>query len=69
MTPAPDAAPLDTIEPGRRSTMLIGSERAGLSDELLGAGHTGAHPDGDRRRLAQRCGSDRGGLLRTRALR
>ncbi len=35
MTPAPDAAPLDTIEPGPKVTMLIGSERAGLSAELL----------------------------------
>ena len=35
MTPAPDAAALDTIEPGPKVTMLIGSERAGLSAELL----------------------------------
>jgi tRNA G18 (ribose-2'-O)-methylase SpoU len=35
MTPAHGAASLDTIEPGPRVTMLVGSERAGLSAELL----------------------------------
>jgi tRNA G18 (ribose-2'-O)-methylase SpoU len=35
MTPAPDAVPLDTINPGRNVTMLIGSERAGLGTDLL----------------------------------
>jgi tRNA G18 (ribose-2'-O)-methylase SpoU len=35
MTPAPLAVALDTIEPGAKVTMLVGSERAGLSAELL----------------------------------
>jgi tRNA G18 (ribose-2'-O)-methylase SpoU len=35
MTPDPDAAPLDTVDPGERAAVLIGSERSGLSDDLL----------------------------------
>ena len=35
MTPAADAVPLDAVEPGPKVAMLIGSERAGLSRELL----------------------------------
>ena len=35
MTPAADAAPLGTIQPGPRVAVLIGSERSGLSDEVL----------------------------------
>ncbi len=35
MTPDPDARDLHTIEPGQRVAALIGSERAGLTDELL----------------------------------
>lgn len=35
MTPDPDARDIATIEPGERVAMLIGSERAGLSKELL----------------------------------
>jgi tRNA G18 (ribose-2'-O)-methylase SpoU len=35
LTPASDATPIDEIEPAARCTLLIGSERAGLSRELL----------------------------------
>jgi len=35
MTPTPDAAQLGTIQPGPRIAVLIGSERSGLSDEVL----------------------------------
>lgn len=35
MTPDPSARPLDEIRPGPRAAVLIGSERAGLSDELV----------------------------------
>lgn len=35
MTPAADARPLHEVTPGERSAVMIGSERAGLSDELL----------------------------------
>jgi tRNA G18 (ribose-2'-O)-methylase SpoU len=35
MTPDPDAAALDTVDPGERTAVLIGSERSGLSDEVL----------------------------------
>jgi tRNA G18 (ribose-2'-O)-methylase SpoU len=35
MTPDPDAAPISSIEPGERVGLLIGSERSGLSDDLL----------------------------------
>ncbi len=35
MTPEPEAADLHTIVPGERVGVLIGSERSGLSDELL----------------------------------
>lgn len=35
MTPAPTAVPIDSIEPGTKATVMIGSERAGLSDALL----------------------------------
>lgn len=35
MTPAPDAVPLDQVSAGDRCAVLIGSERAGLSDHLL----------------------------------
>ncbi len=35
MTPAPEAIPIDEIVPPPRAAVLIGSERAGLSDELL----------------------------------
>ncbi len=35
MTPRAGSRPLDEISPAERSAVLIGSERAGLSDELL----------------------------------
>lgn len=35
MTPDPDARPLDDIQPGPRAAVLIGSERSGLSAELI----------------------------------
>jgi tRNA G18 (ribose-2'-O)-methylase SpoU len=35
MTPSPDATPIDDVEPGPRLTVSIGSERAGLTPELL----------------------------------
>jgi tRNA G18 (ribose-2'-O)-methylase SpoU len=35
MTPDPSAAPISSVEPGERVGIMIGSERAGLSDELL----------------------------------
>ncbi len=35
MTPEPEAAALHTIVPGERVGVMIGSERSGLSDELL----------------------------------
>ena len=35
LTPDPDARPLDDVTPGERAAVLIGSERSGLSDELL----------------------------------
>jgi tRNA G18 (ribose-2'-O)-methylase SpoU len=35
MTPDPSAAPIGSIEPGDRVGVMIGSERSGLSDELL----------------------------------
>jgi tRNA G18 (ribose-2'-O)-methylase SpoU len=36
MTPDSTARPLDEIHPGQRAAVLIGSERGGLSDELIG---------------------------------
>jgi tRNA G18 (ribose-2'-O)-methylase SpoU len=36
LTPAADAVPIDEVVPGDRAAILVGSERAGLSDELLG---------------------------------
>lgn len=36
MTPAAGAIPLDAVRPGERVAVLIGSERAGLSADLLG---------------------------------
>lgn len=35
MTPDPDAVALDEVRPGERAAVLIGSERAGLSEELI----------------------------------
>jgi tRNA G18 (ribose-2'-O)-methylase SpoU len=35
LTPAPDAVELGTIRPGERLSILIGSERTGLSPELM----------------------------------
>jgi tRNA G18 (ribose-2'-O)-methylase SpoU len=35
MTPDPSAVPLDTVRPGEQVAVLIGSERSGLSAELL----------------------------------
>ena len=35
MTPDPSAIALDTVRPGERAAVLIGSERSGLSQELL----------------------------------
>jgi tRNA G18 (ribose-2'-O)-methylase SpoU len=35
MTPTPHSIPLNTIEPGPRVAVLIGSERSGLSEEVL----------------------------------
>ncbi|HSM65939.1 MAG TPA: RNA methyltransferase [Ilumatobacteraceae bacterium] len=35
MTPAAGAVALDTVDPGERLSILIGSERSGLSDALL----------------------------------
>ena len=35
MTPDPDAASIDSVTPGSRVGIMIGSERSGLSDELL----------------------------------
>jgi len=35
MTPAPDAMALNQVRPGRRVAVLIGSERSGLSEEVL----------------------------------
>ncbi len=35
MTPSSDAVPLDHVSPGPRCAVLIGSERSGLSDDLL----------------------------------
>lgn len=35
MTPHPDAVPIDRVRAGARVAIMIGSERAGLSDELL----------------------------------
>ena len=35
MTPAPGALPIDTVVPGPKLTVMIGSERLGLSRELL----------------------------------
>ena len=35
MTPDPDAVPIGSIAPGDRIGVMIGSERSGLSDELL----------------------------------
>lgn len=35
MTPSPGSRPLDEVTPGERAAVLIGSERAGLSDDLL----------------------------------
>jgi tRNA G18 (ribose-2'-O)-methylase SpoU len=35
MTPTPDSIPLSTVRPGRRVAVLIGSERSGLSEEVL----------------------------------
>lgn len=35
MTPDPDARPIGSITPGERAGIMIGSERSGLSDELM----------------------------------
>lgn len=35
MTPSPDAVRLDDVRPGPRAAVLIGSERSGLSSELI----------------------------------
>ena len=35
MTPGPDAVPIGSVTPGDRIAIMIGSERSGLSDELL----------------------------------
>lgn len=35
MTPDPDARPIDDVTPGERVAILIGSERSGLSDDVL----------------------------------
>jgi tRNA G18 (ribose-2'-O)-methylase SpoU len=35
LTPDADAIPLDGIDPGQRSAILVGSERSGLSSELM----------------------------------
>jgi tRNA G18 (ribose-2'-O)-methylase SpoU len=35
MTPAATAIPIDAIVPGAKATVMIGSERSGLSDDLL----------------------------------
>jgi tRNA G18 (ribose-2'-O)-methylase SpoU len=35
LTPAPHALPLDELRPGPRIAVLVGSERSGLSDDLL----------------------------------
>jgi len=35
MTPEPDALSLDDVRPGIRAAVMIGSERSGLSDELV----------------------------------
>ena len=35
MTPSDDAIPLGDVTPGRRAAILIGSERAGLTADLL----------------------------------
>jgi tRNA G18 (ribose-2'-O)-methylase SpoU len=35
LTPDPDATDIRSIEPDRRRAVLIGSERSGLSPELL----------------------------------
>lgn len=35
MTPSPEALPLDDVSPGDHAAVLIGSERSGLSGELL----------------------------------
>ena len=35
MTPDPSAIALDNVRPGERAAVLIGSERSGLSNELL----------------------------------
>jgi tRNA G18 (ribose-2'-O)-methylase SpoU len=39
MTPDADAQPLDHVTPGPRVAIMIGSERNGLSDELLAMSH------------------------------
>lgn len=36
MTPDPNAVALDDVTPGQRIGVLVGSERSGLSDDLLG---------------------------------
>ena len=37
LTPAADAVPLDAVRPGEKVALLLGSERAGLSDEAMAA--------------------------------
>jgi tRNA G18 (ribose-2'-O)-methylase SpoU len=37
LTPDPSAQPIDEVVPGDRVAMVVGSERAGISAELLGA--------------------------------
>ncbi|MFM2182785.1 MAG: hypothetical protein RJB61_1079 [Actinomycetota bacterium] len=37
LTPSPDAMPLDEVRPASRTALVVGSERAGLSDEALAA--------------------------------
>ena len=51
------------------AAVVIGSERAGLSAEMLAICDAGADPDGDRRRLAQRRRRCRDRLLRARLTR
>jgi tRNA G18 (ribose-2'-O)-methylase SpoU len=37
LTPAPDAIPLDEVEPTERVALLVGAERVGLTEEAMSA--------------------------------
>ena len=67
LTPDPDATPLGDVPARRRRAARAAARRGGARTLRAGAragGRAGAHPDGARRRLAQRRRGRRGRVLR-----